>query len=333
MELVPPYNDGSETPTQSKRRKGSPPSLSMGANSNAVSSSASQAGRTTVPPRRPSPLYSLTEQTQSYHYGAQNQQHSSYSQQNQQYSSNFSHMNQQQQQQHWKPQQQQQQQQQATSSRHSQRDVNIFRSQQAYPQPPDNSMYCPESSFAPSSSLQHARHSPWNSSTPQHGMPQHHQQQQQQWNEFSPSYYDGPPQNGGDNIDQEERGNFNSNNNMNNMKGRGKYVCGKCGAPKKGHVCPYQPKLKRRADEPPPEMKNAAVQVEMDELMVIRRLNLEIQGFPETYLAGPLELLQDNVYSETYEGSLFSSSAPLYSNSTDVIGNRNVESNSKETPS
>ncbi len=116
------------------------------------------------------------------------------------------------------------------------------------------------------------------------------------------------------------------------MKGRGKYVCGKCGAPKKGHVCPYQPKLKRRADEPPPEMKNAAVQVEMDELMVIRRLNLEIQGFPESYLAGPLELLQDNVYSEPYEGSLFSSSTPLFPSSTDVVSRRNSNNNIPSSP-
>jgi len=49
-------------------------------------------------------------------------------------------------------------------------------------------------------------------------------------------------------------------------KGRGSYRCGRCGAPKKGHVCPYQPKLKRRPDEPPPEMRNAALQVEMDEV-------------------------------------------------------------------
>jgi hypothetical protein len=49
-------------------------------------------------------------------------------------------------------------------------------------------------------------------------------------------------------------------------KGRGSYRCGRCGAPKKGHVCPDQPKLKRRPDEPPPEMRNAALQVEMDEV-------------------------------------------------------------------
>ena len=71
-------------------------------------------------------------------------------------------------------------------------------------------------------------------------------------------------------------------------KGRGSYRCGKCGVPKKGHICPYQPKLKRRSDEPPPEMRNAATQVEMDEFLVVRRLNLEIQGFPESYTAAPM---------------------------------------------
>jgi hypothetical protein len=92
-----------------------------------------------------------------------------------------------------------------------------------------------------------------------------------------------------------------------------------CGVPKKGHVCPYQPKLKRRPDEPPPELRNAAIQVEMDEVshcverrvklftlqrillhflitlhflpcyqfMTLRRLNLKIQGFPESYATEP----------------------------------------------
>jgi hypothetical protein len=49
-------------------------------------------------------------------------------------------------------------------------------------------------------------------------------------------------------------------------KGRGSYKCGRCGVPKKGHVCPYQPKLKRRPDEPTPDTRNAAIQVEMDEV-------------------------------------------------------------------
>lgn len=60
-----------------------------------------------------------------------------------------------------------------------------------------------------------------------------------------------------------------------------------CGVPKKGHVCPYQPKVKRRADEPPPELRNAAIQVEMDEFMTLRRLNIRIQGLPESYVTEP----------------------------------------------
>lgn len=60
-----------------------------------------------------------------------------------------------------------------------------------------------------------------------------------------------------------------------------------CGVPKKGHVCPYQPKLTRRPGEPLPEMRSAAVQVEMDEFMTLRRLNLKIQGFPESYATEP----------------------------------------------
>lgn len=70
-------------------------------------------------------------------------------------------------------------------------------------------------------------------------------------------------------------------------KGRGSYKCGRCGVPKKGHICPYQPKLKRRPEDPPPEMRSAAVQVEMDEFMTLRRLNLRIQGFPESYATEP----------------------------------------------
>ena len=67
-------------------------------------------------------------------------------------------------------------------------------------------------------------------------------------------------------------------------KGRGSYKCGRCGVPKKGHICPYQPRLSRRPGEPLPEMRSAAIQVEMDEFMTLRRLNLKIQGFPELSL-------------------------------------------------
>ena len=34
-------------------------------------------------------------------------------------------------------------------------------------------------------------------------------------------------------------------------------------------------------------MRSAAIQVEMDEFMTLRRLNLKIQGFPESYAAEP----------------------------------------------
>ena len=47
-----------------------------------------------------------------------------------------------------------------------------------------------------------------------------------------------------------------------------------CGVPKKGHVCPYQPKVKRRPDEPPVETRNAAVQVELDEVRVGVQLSI-----------------------------------------------------------
>lgn len=70
-------------------------------------------------------------------------------------------------------------------------------------------------------------------------------------------------------------------------KGRGSYKCGRCGVPKKGHICPYQPRLSRRPGEPLPEMRSAAIQVEMDEFMTLRRLNLKIQGFPESYATEP----------------------------------------------
>ena len=56
-------------------------------------------------------------------------------------------------------------------------------------------------------------------------------------------------------------------------KGRGSYKCGRCGVPKKGHVCPYQPKVKRRPEEPLPEMKCVSTQVEMDEVSLVVALN------------------------------------------------------------
>jgi hypothetical protein len=74
--------------------------------------------------------------------------------------------------------------------------------------------------------------------------------------------------------------------------------------PKKGHVCPYQPKLKRRPDEPPPETRNAAIQVEMDEFMTMRRLNMEIQGYPESYATASHILAENRVVGEPHPFAL-----------------------------
>lgn len=63
-------------------------------------------------------------------------------------------------------------------------------------------------------------------------------------------------------------------------------------------MCPYQPKLKRRPDQPPPQTRHAAVQVEMDEFMTLRRLNIRIQGFPESYASEPYMMAEDMVAGE-----------------------------------
>jgi hypothetical protein len=97
-------------------------------------------------------------------------------------------------------------------------------------------------------------------------------------------------------------------------KGRGSYKCGRCGVPKKGHVCPYQPKVKRRPEDPAPEMKCVSTQVEMDEFMTLRRLNLEIQGFPESYAAEPMNMVGAEVHphpSQVLVGGV--NNAPSYS--------------------
>lgn len=78
------------------------------------------------------------------------------------------------------------------------------------------------------------------------------------------------------------------------------FISRQCGVPKKGHVCPYQPKLKRRPDEPPPITRCAAVQVEMDEFMTLRRLNMEIQGYPESYATASHILADSRVVGEPH---------------------------------
>ena len=50
---------------------------------------------------------------------------------------------------------------------------------------------------------------------------------------------------------------------------RGNYRCSKCGEPKKGHVCAYQPMRSRAASGPRPVLCSREVQVEMDDDMTV----------------------------------------------------------------
>jgi len=49
-------------------------------------------------------------------------------------------------------------------------------------------------------------------------------------------------------------------------------------------------------------MRSAAIQVEMDEFMTLRRLNLKIQGFPESYASEPYG--EDMVVGEPQQSSM-----------------------------
>lgn len=48
---------------------------------------------------------------------------------------------------------------------------------------------------------------------------------------------------------------------------RGGYKCSKCGLPKKGHICAYQPKLRRRDEDGPTEKCDMAIQVNLVSLI------------------------------------------------------------------
>lgn len=68
-------------------------------------------------------------------------------------------------------------------------------------------------------------------------------------------------------------------------KNRGNYRCSKCNLPKKGHVCPYQPRFRRRDAAPEGTQRDMEIQVELDPEMTIRTLQLDKQGLPESYMA------------------------------------------------
>ena len=66
-------------------------------------------------------------------------------------------------------------------------------------------------------------------------------------------------------------------------------------------------------------MRSAAIQVEMDEFMTLRRLNLRIQGFPESYAAEP-DHDEDMVVGEPHPHSVSSGPPPPQTLVADVSG-------------
>uniref|UniRef100_M4C4C0 Uncharacterized protein n=1 Tax=Hyaloperonospora arabidopsidis (strain Emoy2) TaxID=559515 RepID=M4C4C0_HYAAE len=77
----------------------------------------------------------------------------------------------------------------------------------------------------------------------------------------------------------------------NQNRNRGNYRCSKCGEPKRGHVCPLVPSnfkcnrcgmSKKSCSCIAPTMCTIGVQVEMDQDMTTRVLDLSIQGFEKS---------------------------------------------------
>ncbi|CAH0522522.1 unnamed protein product [Peronospora belbahrii] len=82
--------------------------------------------------------------------------------------------------------------------------------------------------------------------------------------------------------------------NRNQNRNRGNYRCSKCGEPKKGHVCPLVPSnfkcnrcgLSRKSCScVAPALRSIGVQVEMDQDMTTRELDLSVQGVEEFHKA------------------------------------------------
>lgn len=84
----------------------------------------------------------------------------------------------------------------------------------------------------------------------------------------------------------------NSSSSATRRRNRTNYRCSKCGQPKRGHVCPYQPRVLRTDGEAPPETRTIGVQVEIDSRLVVRHLQLEAQGLPESYGEAPSQQQQ-----------------------------------------
>jgi len=62
-------------------------------------------------------------------------------------------------------------------------------------------------------------------------------------------------------------------------------MCGHCKVPKRGHICPFQPTLKKSFKIDTTTVKNSGAQAEFDPEMCIRALGNKLaeQGIPDSY--------------------------------------------------
>jgi len=68
-------------------------------------------------------------------------------------------------------------------------------------------------------------------------------------------------------------------------KSRGNYRCKRCGQPKKGHMCPFEPHFRKRDNEKgEADAFDVEIQVELDPDMVVRLLPLDRQGYADSYI-------------------------------------------------
>ena len=94
-------------------------------------------------------------------------------------------------------------------------------------------------------------------------------------------------------------------------RNRTNYRCSKCGQPKRGHVCPYQPRVVKDPTAPAVPTRNAAVQVEMDERLAVRHLSLAAQGYPES-LRGDTAAAAAGRAAELFAGRLGRVAGPVF---------------------
>ncbi|KAJ1429346.1 hypothetical protein B484DRAFT_479471 [Ochromonadaceae sp. CCMP2298] len=96
---------------------------------------------------------------------------------------------------------------------------------------------------------------------------------------------------------KEERRRAEAQQKIDDKKTRGNYRCSRCNVPKKGHVCPFQPRFKKleNSEGAADDAEDSSAQAELDPDMTVRALGeLPLQGTPDSYF----------LFSATHKGSL-----------------------------